>query len=155
MFNAYEFGRIYGTDESKQHKAYREKTLPNIYIEDTPQFLRGYFETHGNLHYGEKKSSYKVTFFAESREFLADVAFYLRCPELSVGCIKRNNRKEFQLQICGAKRVVNTLNYMYENSTDKNRDTERYSHYLDCIERARHHRTGNNSQVESVSSSDC
>lgn len=139
--NVYEYGKAYGNEESKNSNSYREKSMPNILIEDTPMFLRGYFETHGNLHYGEKKSSYKATFFGESREFLTDIAFYLRCPELSVGCIKRNSRTEYQLQICGAKRVVNTLNYLYSNSTEETRDANRYWHYLDCAERARHHGT--------------
>ena len=96
--------------------------FPSIYRNLIPHFLRGFFERRGYLCFKQKVSSFKIIFYGE-HEFLAELEKELQVTNLSIEVISYPYSR---LQICGKKRVLGILDYLYKDSTPETRVAAKY-----------------------------
>lgn len=112
------------------------KKIPNIPRDFTSDFIRGYFDGNGSLHYLQGTNNFRISFLG-TELFLKDIQ-----KELQTNVSLQHPPaigKAFCLQICGRKQVTRILNYLYENSNESIRLNRKYQKYLECLEWAHRH----------------
>lgn len=110
--------------------------IPNIPRDYVSDFIRGYFDGDGSLHYLQGTNNFRISFLG-TQPFLKDIQ-----KELQTNVSLQHPSaigKAFCLQICGRKQIVRILNYLYENSNKSIRLNRKYQKYLECLEWARRH----------------
>ena len=110
--------------------------IPNIPRDFVSDFIRGYFDGDGSIHYLQGTNNFRISFLG-TESFLNDVQ-----KELQTNVSLQHPPaigKAYCLQVGGRKQVVRILDYLYKNSNESIRLNRKYQKYLECLDWARRH----------------
>lgn len=111
------------------------KKIPNIPKDYIPDFIRGYFDGDGSLHYIQTNKCYRVAFSSGSEDFLLELKKEVGATNISLQ--KHKGRQVYSFQIMGKKQVVRVLYYLYSTSEENTRLNRKYDLYLKVLKEAR------------------
>jgi intein/homing endonuclease len=96
--------------------------IPNIPKDYVRSFIRGYFDKNGKLYTSSATRKASYGFKVYSRPFVEDLLYELRI-------IGINTKQKF-IQVSGKRRADYIVNYIYKDSTEDSRLTQKYEDYL-------------------------